>query len=287
MREIKMKLSVTSSSKQAFTLIELMAVIAIIGILITLISPAISKAQFQAKLTKEATKARAIVEAIMAKESASRFSTGWPKSTGKKVYATSAEFFDELVQQGFLDVDYAFFAGPGMTPARDQAEFLEHPERHNLWCVVMDIDDTTPGNTPVVYTRNLDINSFTFDESHPLGSKGFAFATKNGEAVTVNEAEIKDQETFGAIFNFKGKSNVIALLPSYASDARETRVVAERVVTNLHTRHVIQTNTIVDVVNVREKADTDDAKSINLWMIGFLALALLLVGAGIGIKLGK
>lgn len=192
-----MKLFGKNGRENGFTLIELLVVIGIIALLFTLVSPQVNKARFKSKLTQSASKAREIVSAIIASEGTSRFSRGtaWPSSDAEDAASSSTEFLAKLVEDGHLDVDYGWFAGPGMPQARNREEFISGGSKYNAWCIMLNINDTTPGNYPVVFTRNLTSigsgGSLTFDEKAvPFGNKGFAFATKNGEGVSVEEADI-------------------------------------------------------------------------------------------------
>lgn len=196
----------TFKRKAGFSLIELMAVIAIIGILITLVSPQISKARLRGKLTQQAVKARSIVEAVTAKAGGSRFSQGWPQA-GE--YGSSTAFLTALVEEGYLDVDYAWFAGPGMTPARDKDDFND---ANNAWCILLNVNDMTPGNTPVVFLRNVDPSGNVDAAALPFGNKGFAFATKNGEAVSVEQGELNGND-FQYIFKFPDGVDTSCLKP--------------------------------------------------------------------------
>ncbi|MEI6892792.1 MAG: type II secretion system protein [Pontiella sp.] len=198
-----MKLTMTSNCRKGFTLIELMVVIAIIGILFTLVSPQISKARLRGKLTQQAHHAKSIVEAILAVEAGSTFSTGWPSRSDTNT-TSSTDYFVSLVEGGYLDVDYAFFAGPNMRPAMDRTDFETNPDECNAWSVLLDLNDATPGNLPAVFMRSYNFSGGGFSDEHlPVGLHGFAFATKNGAGIIVQQGDMNDSAAFDAIFNRK------------------------------------------------------------------------------------
>ena len=112
----------------------------------------------------------------------------WPKS-GE--FSTSTAYFTNLVGRGVLNVPYSFFAAPGFKPCKgtNPAQFKAE---NNAWCVVADLKDTDPDNTPFLFTRNLRIASLAefrgsdqVDDVPPFGRKGVAVIFKGGSAIVL------------------------------------------------------------------------------------------------------
>ena len=138
----------------AFTLIELLIVIAIIGILAGLMAGGISAAMDSAKATTIGNNGRNIVQAIMQANNdrvASSLSEVWPskkKYTGKQ----SNEYFFDLMDKQILDgVAYGDFAGGGVPAPKDGAALKSGRCVWNALAGVGNLDSYAP----FIWTRNL------------------------------------------------------------------------------------------------------------------------------------
>lgn len=111
---------------------------------------------------------------------------GWPQSS---TYSTSTAVFTNLVRSGALKVDYPFFAAPGLTAYMGtNAEMFK--AENNAWCVVADVKASDSDQIPVLFTRNLKINSLAeckgaeqVSDDPPFGRKCVLVITMGGETL--------------------------------------------------------------------------------------------------------
>ncbi len=226
--------------KRGFTLVELLVVIAIIGILVSIVMPAIADALFRGRLTASAANGRNIVQSIMALETENIYgnsSVVWPmhdtSSTGKPDYFTSSnDYFYWMLSNEVMNVSPSYFWAQGLTKADSLDSFDENA---NAWCVVADVSSRTPETTPVVFTRNLGQGSGTFDslddnlgvtnanndqvpgivDGAPFQNKGFIFVTKGGAAYALFKQDMRGKN-FTNIFQVGTNKNEV-LRPADAS----------------------------------------------------------------------
>jgi prepilin-type N-terminal cleavage/methylation domain-containing protein len=217
--------------RKGFTLVELLVVIAIIGILVSIVMPAITDALTRGKLTQMAANGRNLIQALMSKETQDIYTSQmvvWPKTGGDNPedgeFDSSTSFFYWLVTNGIMNVNYNFFAGPGVPAAPTGEDFVGDGDRdegfYTAWCIAGDVGSRTPETTPVLFTKNLgkdgDEDGQAYDQleakvfqtdddideyfvGEPFQSKGFVFVTKGGSAVAPFKDDMRVQ-TFTNLF---------------------------------------------------------------------------------------
>jgi hypothetical protein len=112
----------------------------------------------------------------------------WPQST---LYSSSTSVFTNLVGSETIKTDYSFFAAPGLKAYKGTNAGLFTAE-NNAWCVVADVKDSDPDQMPVLFTRNLKIDSLAefkgtgqLSDDPPFGRKCVLVIFNGGEAMVL------------------------------------------------------------------------------------------------------
>lgn len=196
-----------SLKTRGFTLIELLVVIAIIAILAAVLTPTVTDALARGKMTGTLANGRSIYQALFAKEIEDPiFQSGspYPKSSGSAgVFADSTLFWEFVVTSGIMRVDFSFFSAPGVTPAKG-TNINDFAEGNNAWCITADVSDSTVDQAPLLFTRNLNVNSLAeaepadnpqtklLDSRTPYGTKGLPTILKGGSGVVFKPDTLRD-----------------------------------------------------------------------------------------------
>ncbi|MDA1097075.1 MAG: prepilin-type N-terminal cleavage/methylation domain-containing protein [Chloroflexi bacterium] len=201
---------------KAFTLIELLVVIAIIAILAAILVPAVQNALFQGRLTTVMNNGRNIYVSLFARslENPLDPTPAWPQSQGtfneaNRVFSDSTEFVEWVVTAGVMNVDFSFFAAPGMTAAKTQ-DAAKFDEKNNAWAVTIGVNDGLEDGAPVIFTKNIRVkggntqldrinqNPGLGSTTEPFKEKGAVVVLNGGSAFTVKQDTL-NTNTFNSV----------------------------------------------------------------------------------------
>jgi prepilin-type N-terminal cleavage/methylation domain-containing protein len=196
--------------KEGFTLIELLVVIAIIGLLASILVPAVSSALTSAAMIQTVSNGKAIYESAFAGQmdevsSGSSAYSSWPTDdTSDGGFANSTDYFIDLVTNGIMEVSFDFFAARDI-PGAKSSKPEDFKEKNNAWKLVANVDGCKDG-TPFLFTRNYNCdqiptdsgeiseNDLTDNNGKPFGTVGIVVVQKGGAAKKLVKKQRRKEE---------------------------------------------------------------------------------------------
>ena len=131
----------------------------------------------------------------------------WPASHGEGSFSTSTEYFKWLVTNGVLNVSGNFFGGLEVEPFHGESVSDLAAESVN-WCIVADVNESTPENVPVIFSRNLMGDNLS-ELQMPTGGEGsIVFITKSGAGYSLFDGDFSS-EVYSNLFNVSGLTNKV------------------------------------------------------------------------------
>jgi prepilin-type N-terminal cleavage/methylation domain-containing protein len=200
----------------AFTLVELLVVISIIGILAGIAFPAYTTIQERGKQTKALTYAKQIgtVCKIYAGDYDGRFPTYVdPTSSDETTYTNSNDAFTALLEGGYVNDETLFYIPDSAfcsSPTIDKDEEVEEGENH--WALYVGLTDTDNSSYPLIADGFADEGSATYatDKKVEGGVWGGKRAVVCYVDMSARVENLRDEILEG---NFGGNSNVNLLDP--------------------------------------------------------------------------
>ena len=130
-----------------------------------------------------------------------------PRSESSRRFSSSTDYFRWVVGAHIVKNGVRSFVAPGRDSKSLEAGALQQEE--NIWCIVVDVDESTPASTPVFFTSNLQIRSLTdstegaLSEKRLMGHRGVLVVRKNGQFDLIERGDLARR------FNPDGATNAV------------------------------------------------------------------------------
>ena len=227
-----------STKRSAFTLIELLIVIAVIGILAAMLFPAIQSVMGSAQGTQVANNGKQIVMAITSANidrTSNMRGEVWP---GKGKWQDSNAYFAKLLGDGgkavITGINFSTFAGGGVDPAPDMTAFKKGG---NVWTILAGIANCADTRTPFMWTRNFHIAVNDFGDAQtseddwtsklqegvkPFTTEEVVMVSKGAAMFPLKASSLTNKAFLGGTTNSTTAIEIVKALGAEAGTAEES-----------------------------------------------------------------